>query len=213
MEGRVRVGAVRARVRERPDDVEELRDGPRPAVRENERQGARLGRADMEEVDPLPVDVGGELRVSVEGPLPDAPVVAGAPVLHERPKDGERHAVIPAGVGDLLREARAAQPLGEIVEISLRNGDAVGIHRRSRYYRLPTDRRSKPGRGRRVRPCHQDDNRPSDSRWLLIDVAEDAVNWRRFDHSSSVSPIVVEIRLARIVFLQLLLDLIQRRES
>ena len=96
MEGRVRVRAVRARVRERPDDVQELRDGPRPAVREDERQRVRLRRANVEEVDPLPVDVGGELRERVEAPLPDAPVVAAAPVLHERPKNGERHAVIPA---------------------------------------------------------------------------------------------------------------------
>jgi hypothetical protein len=74
---------VDPRVSERTDDVEVLDHRHRPAVGEDERERVAFGRADVQEVDGLPVDGGGELRVGVELGFPGAPVVAGAPVLDE----------------------------------------------------------------------------------------------------------------------------------
>ena len=61
MEGVRWVGAVSARVGQRADDVEVLDDRAWPAVREDEREGVGLGRADVQEMDGLPVDLGREL--------------------------------------------------------------------------------------------------------------------------------------------------------
>ena len=42
-------------------DVEELDDRARPAVGEEQREGVRVGRPGMDEVDGLPVDPGAEV--------------------------------------------------------------------------------------------------------------------------------------------------------
>ena len=62
VEGVGRIAAVGPRVGERSDESRELDRGARPAVREDEGQGIGLGGPDVEEVDGLAVDVGGELR-------------------------------------------------------------------------------------------------------------------------------------------------------
>jgi hypothetical protein len=81
VEGVGRVAPVGARVGERADDVQELHDRARPAVGHDQWQCVRLGGADVEEVDALPVDGSGELRELVEPFLGGAPIVAGAPAL------------------------------------------------------------------------------------------------------------------------------------
>jgi hypothetical protein len=55
------VAAVGARIGQRADDVEELRNRSWPAMGEEQWDGLRLGRADMQEMDPLPIDRRGEL--------------------------------------------------------------------------------------------------------------------------------------------------------
>jgi hypothetical protein len=50
-----------ARVAERPDEVEELHHRAGPAVGQDQWQGIGLGGADVEEVDVVPVELGGEL--------------------------------------------------------------------------------------------------------------------------------------------------------
>ena len=65
VKGVCRVAPVRLRVAKRPDHVEELDHRAGPAVAEDQREGVRLGRADVQEVDVLAVDLGGELRVLV----------------------------------------------------------------------------------------------------------------------------------------------------
>jgi hypothetical protein len=80
-----RVAAVRARVGQRVDHVEELHERSRPAMHHEQRQRVWLGRADVQEMHPLAPDVGDELRVLVEPGLLSAPVVAGSPVLGEPP--------------------------------------------------------------------------------------------------------------------------------
>ena len=96
-----------------------LDDRARPPVGEDERQGVRLGRAHVEEVDVLPVDRGRELRVLVEPRLPGAPVVAAAPVVGELLDVGARHAVAPPGAGQLVGPARARETLVEVVQHGL----------------------------------------------------------------------------------------------
>jgi predicted DNA-binding transcriptional regulator YafY len=53
-----------------------------------------------------------------------APVVAGAPVVRQLLKMRERHAALPAGVGQLIRPARTTEALTEIVEVGVRHIDA-----------------------------------------------------------------------------------------
>ena len=53
--------AVRPRIAERADELQELDHAARPAVQQQQRDGAGLGRADVQEVDAGAVDGGGEL--------------------------------------------------------------------------------------------------------------------------------------------------------
>src|SRR5215216_7079466 len=68
---------------ERLDRPEVLDDRAGPAVREDERQRVLVRRADVEEVDPLAVDLRQKLWPAIELGLPRAPVVAGPPVRDE----------------------------------------------------------------------------------------------------------------------------------
>jgi hypothetical protein len=52
----LRIQVVPTRVTQRADDVEVLHDRARPAVAEDQRKGAGLGREDMQEVHVRPVD-------------------------------------------------------------------------------------------------------------------------------------------------------------
>ena len=58
VEGVLRPTAERRRIGEARDHVEELDDRARPAVGEQQRQGALVGRPGVDEVDRLPVDRG-----------------------------------------------------------------------------------------------------------------------------------------------------------
>src|SRR5215218_7235785 len=81
VEGICRVAAVGARVGERSDDAQELynRAGVPVAYYQRERTG--LGGSDVQEVDVLAVDGGGELRILVELRFLLAPIVSVLPVL------------------------------------------------------------------------------------------------------------------------------------
>ncbi len=80
MEGVGGVAAVRRRVGERADHVEELHDRARPAVQEQQRGGVRLGGAQVQELHAGSVDRGDELGEGVERRLVSPPVVLGSPV-------------------------------------------------------------------------------------------------------------------------------------
>src|SRR5579884_2395449 len=111
-----RVDAVRARVGQRTDDVEELDDRAGPAVRDDERERVRLGRPHVEEVDALAVDLRDELVERVEPRLLLAPVVPVPPVLDELAQVAELRAVVPARARDLLGKPRAREALAQVVE-------------------------------------------------------------------------------------------------
>ena len=56
------------------DQVQELDERTRPAVQEQQRRGAFDRRLDMQEMDPLAVDISGELWVRVDALLLGPPV-------------------------------------------------------------------------------------------------------------------------------------------
>lgn len=70
-------------IRQRSDDLNELDDRPGPAVCHDQGEGALHGRADVQEVDSKPVDVGPELREEIEPRFPLPPVVRVCPVAAE----------------------------------------------------------------------------------------------------------------------------------
>jgi hypothetical protein len=73
----------------------------------------------VEEVDLLPVDRRGELRVRVEPGLVRPPVIFGSPMLEELAHVVQRHAVAPAHGGQLVRPAHAGETRLQVVEIGL----------------------------------------------------------------------------------------------
>jgi hypothetical protein len=79
-------------------------------VGQYQRQRVRLGRANVQEVDVLPVDLGGELRVLVQLTLVDAPVVAITPVLGQPLEVAHRHPAAPADIGQVRGPSGPGEP-------------------------------------------------------------------------------------------------------
>src|SRR5262249_36493785 len=94
--GERRDDAVEAGVGERLKSVDELDDGPGPAVGEDERERLRERRAGVQEVHGHAVDLGPELADRLEPCLAAAPVVAVAPVPAQLLELAERNTL--AGV-------------------------------------------------------------------------------------------------------------------
>src|SRR6202035_1866938 len=120
------VAAVRGRVGERADQAGELHDRARPAVQEQQGGGAGLGGADVQEVQLGTVDGGHELGIGVQGRLVGPPVVAGGPVGGQLAQVGGGDAAFPAGTGQVAGPPGPGQALAEVVDLGLRDADAVG---------------------------------------------------------------------------------------
>jgi hypothetical protein len=118
--------AVRGRVGERADGLEQLDDRAGPPVRHDQRQRVFVRRLHVDEVDVHPVDLGRELRQRVESCLALAPVVLGRPVAGELLHRGELHA-LRAIVDELLaRPPCGRDALAEVVDLLVRDVDAEG---------------------------------------------------------------------------------------
>ena len=113
----LRASAMRGRIGERADGLEQLEHRAGPAMRHDQRQGVRDARADVDEVDVHAVDRRHELRQGVELGFGLSPVVAGAPILDERLELRELYAlrlvidrlpVGPARVRDAIGGGRRA---------------------------------------------------------------------------------------------------------
>ena len=87
--------AVRGRVGERADRLEQLDDRAGPAVRHDQRQRVLVPRPHVDEVDAGAVDLGRELRQRVQPRLAPAPVVVGRPVARQRLQRRQLHALRP----------------------------------------------------------------------------------------------------------------------
>src|SRR5439155_8802647 len=107
------IAAVAGRIRERPDDLHELRHRPGPAVRDDQRERRGPDTPRVDEVNAEPVDVGAELREGIEPRFRGSAVVAVAPVRDEVAEVREVRAVGPAPAGDLVGEAGAGEALAE----------------------------------------------------------------------------------------------------
>ena len=87
-----------------------------------------LGRADVDEVDGLAVDLGDEVRDGVHPRLLRAPVEL-LPALDHVLQVGDRGAVVPAVAGAGDRVAGVGQPVLQVVELGLRDRDGEGADR------------------------------------------------------------------------------------
>jgi hypothetical protein len=71
------------------------------------------------------VDRGDELGVGVERRLAGPPVVLLSPVVGELTQVSGGNAALPAGAGQVAGPAGPGQPLAEVVDVGLRDADAV----------------------------------------------------------------------------------------
>ena len=95
----------------------------------------------MDEMDRLAIDPGAEVRQLVEPRLLRAPVVLVAPVRHQPAQVVDRHAVLPAGAVDLVREAGARQSALQVREDRVVLYGWVGSGAQRFVYRIkPTNR-------------------------------------------------------------------------
>ena len=126
VEGVRGAAAVGRGIGERLDDLQLLDDRAGPAVRHDQRQGVFVLRADVDEVDVQPVDLGDEVRHGVEPRLDLAPVVVGLPVAQDLLDGLERHALRKIGDGLLLGQPGLRQAAAQVGQLRLRNVDAEG---------------------------------------------------------------------------------------
>jgi hypothetical protein len=123
-EGVLGLAAVRDRIGERPDHVEEVDDRPGVAVQQEQRRRILLGRRHVDEVHGLPVDLGEVLREGVDPLLHRSPVELALPVLDRLLQVVVRRAVVPVVARCRLGEPGACEALLEVVEVRLRDLDA-----------------------------------------------------------------------------------------
>ena len=109
------------RARERLDHFVVLDRRARPPVQEQQRQRAGIVRLLMDEMDVEAADVRLELAEAIQAPLLRAPVVAVAPVGHQRLDVIEVRPVVPAGVGEFIGETGALQPALEVAQDGVRH--------------------------------------------------------------------------------------------
>jgi hypothetical protein len=96
-------------------------------VQDQDRNAPPAGPALVDEVDRLAVDLGGELRKSVQLALDCAPVEGLGPVFDDRAQRGDLDAVVSACARDRVRPAREAQAGLEIRENVVGDGDSEGL--------------------------------------------------------------------------------------
>jgi len=120
-------GLARGRVDQWPDEMHEFGDRAGEAVRDQQRLAARLAGPDVQEVDVLAVDLGGELWVGVELRLGGVPVVAGAPVLGQLLQVAQRYTAGPSHAGQLAGPVGTGQPVVQVVDVGLGDLDAEGL--------------------------------------------------------------------------------------
>src|SRR5437763_1484360 len=106
--------------------MDELVDPAGPPVRDDERQRVGVRRANVQVVDALAVDGGGELRPLVQLPFARPPVVAAHPALGERP-----HGVDPDALSRIARlgPPRARYTAAQVVELRLGDVDPEPLRR------------------------------------------------------------------------------------
>ena len=166
------VAAVRGRIGQRLDHLVELDDRTRPAMGDDQRHRFRVRRADVQEMNVEPVDLGGELRKAIEPRLAPAPVVLLGPVAADVLDPLQRRALAPVVDQFGFGPARVAQPRLQVVEHVVADGNAEWLHgivhaRHTRHdpekceavfprdKRVAFARRSCPNKSRQALPSNQ----------------------------------------------------------
>lgn len=121
--------AVGRRIRERSNRLEQLEDRSWPAVGHDQRQCSWMPRADVDEVYVEAVDPSDELRLGVELRFRPTPIVARAPVGHERLQLGELNALGGVVDGFSVGPPRCRDAAAKVGELLFRNVDAEGADR------------------------------------------------------------------------------------
>ena len=118
------------RIRQWPDDVEELDDRSGPTMRQDQRQRRRLGGTDVQEVDAerrtVRGDLGAKLGEGVEPPLRRRKVVGPRPVVAQVSDERERSALRPVVDGLLVGPPRGPEPAPQVVDGVLSDVDPKG---------------------------------------------------------------------------------------
>src|SRR3712207_7045088 len=117
MESVLRARAVRGGIGERADDLQLLDDRAGPAVADDYRERVLVLRANVDEVDVQPVDLGDEVREGLQPRLALAPVVLGRPVASEVLHERARHTLRLILDGLLLGPARGLDASTEVVQV------------------------------------------------------------------------------------------------
>src|SRR5215207_329674 len=104
------------------DDLQLLNDRARPAMRDDERQRIFMFRTNVDEMDVQPIDLGDEVRQSLQPRLAVAPVVLCRPIARERlhrrqpraatPHNSRGHALPCCGGGDRQDHRRECDGTG-----------------------------------------------------------------------------------------------------
>ena len=116
--------AVRGRIGEGADGLEQFDDRARPAVRHDQRQRVLVRRLHVDEVDVQPVDLGLELRQRVQSRFAPAPVVFGRPVAGEFLRRGQLHTLGPIGDEFLGRPTSRIDAAAQFFDLAFRDVDS-----------------------------------------------------------------------------------------
>jgi hypothetical protein len=119
VEGVRRAAAVSRGVGQWIDDLQLLDGRAGPAVGDDERHRIFMSRADVNEVDAQPIDLGDELGAGVQLRLAPSPVVMVHPIPRERLNDGKLHALI--CIGFLFRPPCRFNAPAQLDEVCFRN--------------------------------------------------------------------------------------------
>ena len=110
---------MRRGIDERVDDLQLLDDRAGPSVRDDDRQRILMLRADMNEMNVQPVDLGDEVRQGVQLRLDLAPVVLRRPIAGELLHRRERHALRCIRDGFLFGPPRRVDAPAQVGELRL----------------------------------------------------------------------------------------------
>src|SRR5918994_923732 len=113
--------AMRGRIREWTDQVQQLEDRSGPAMGHDQRQRIRLGRPYVDEVDVHSVDGRQELRQGIEPGLGPAPIVGGLPVFHECPQPMGWDALRAVGHRLTVRPTGCRKPPAQVIQCRFRD--------------------------------------------------------------------------------------------
>ncbi len=119
---------VRLRIGQRTDHVEKLDDRPRPAVREEDRQGICVLGTHMQKVNSQTVERRAKLWKRVEPALKPPHVIPISPIVDESLSAFQLDALRPVGDGFPFGPACRCEPSPEILDHGRRDGDTESSH-------------------------------------------------------------------------------------